>query len=93
MMKRILILFIIFLSLFLLGCTSEFKGVDITKSRLGTANVITLPPRHKLVSASFRAANGSPVILYRPFRKNEFPEEYILEHPAGNKHTIIKEVE
>lgn len=92
-MKKILILLIISFSLFLLGCSSEFKGVDITRSNFGAPNVITLPPRHKLVSASFRAANGSPAILYRPFRNNEFPEEYILEHPAGNRHTIIKEVE
>lgn len=91
-MKRILILFIISFSLFLFGCSSEFRGVDITKSGFGAPDVITLPPRHKLISASFRAANSSPVILYRPFRKDEFPEEYILEHPAGNKHTIIKEV-
>lgn len=92
-MKKALVLFIIYFSLFLFGCSGEFKGVDITKSGFGAPDVITLPSRHKLVSASFRAANGSPVILCRPFRKDEFPEEYILEHPAGNKHTIIKEVE
>lgn len=92
-MKRVLISLILLFSLFLFGCSSEFRGVDITKSGFGAPDVITLPPRHKLISASFRAANSSPVILYRPFRKNEFPEEYILEHPVGNKHTIIKEVE
>lgn len=93
-MKRVLISLILLFSVFLSGCYSnDFKGVDITKSGFGAPDVITLPPRHKLISASFRAANSSPVILYRPFRKDEFPEEYILEHPAGNKHTIIKEVE